>query len=116
MQQYLAQYPDSVLVTNLKSCNQFRLFDGEKAEADLQAFKTKTASSIQDNDLIRHNLVVFRSGSNAMRDLQPLVGLIPEARLNLVVYYLRKGELQPAFDLMKDVEPTQPQVRQPAPH
>ena len=46
-----------------------------------------------------------------MRDLVPLVGLVPEARLNLVIHYLRKGDVQPAFDLMKDVEPTQPQVR-----
>ena len=107
----MTQYPDSLLAMNLKACNTFRIFDGKKAEQELQAFKARTTTPIQENDLIRHNLVVFRGGENAIRDLVPLVGLIPEARLNLVIYYLRKGELQPAFDLMKDVEPTQPQVR-----
>jgi len=42
-----------------------------------------------DNDLLRHNLVVFRGGENALQVLPPLVDVIPEARLNLVIYYLK---------------------------
>ena len=34
---------------------------------------------------------------------------MPEGRLNLVIYYLRNDEIQEAFDLVKDVEPTTPQ-------
>jgi intraflagellar transport protein 56 len=34
---------------------------------------------------------------------------VPEARLNLVIYYLRNDEIQEAFDLVKDLEPTTPQ-------
>ena len=48
----------------------------------------------QDNDLIRHNLVVFRNGEGALKTLPPLVDVIPEARLNLVIYYLRTDEIQ----------------------
>ncbi len=40
--------------------------------------------------------------------LPPLLDVIPEARLNLVVYHLKHGEIQEAFDLMKDLEPTTP--------
>lgn len=41
-------------------------------------------------DLVRHNLVVFRSGEGALQVLPNLVDVIPEARLNLVIYYLKQ--------------------------
>ena len=37
--------------------------------------------------------VVFRGGEGALQVLPPLVDVIPEARLNLVIYYLRQGKL-----------------------
>ena len=40
--------------------------------------------------------------------LPSLVDVIPEARLNLVIYYLRQGNISEAYDLMKDIEPSQP--------
>lgn len=36
--------------------------------------------------------VVFRGGEGALQVLPPLIDVIPEARLNLVIYYLRQGE------------------------
>ena len=47
---------------------------------------------MQDQDLLRHNLVVFRGGENAMQALPPLVDVMPEARLNLVIYYLKNDQ------------------------
>lgn len=38
--------------------------------------------------------VVFRGGEGALQVLPPLVGVIPEARLNLVIYYLKQGVLR----------------------
>jgi intraflagellar transport protein 56 len=35
-------------------------------------------------------LVVFRSGENAMQTLPPLIDVFPEAKLNLVIYHLKK--------------------------
>jgi intraflagellar transport protein 56 len=70
--------------------------------------------------------VVFQNGEGALQVLPPLVDVIPEARLNLVIYYLKEGifkinnlkidgffclnldDLDHAYDLMKDVEPLQP--------
>lgn len=66
--------------------------------------------SIDDSDLIRHNLVVFRNGDNALQVLPPLVEYLPEAKLNLVIYYLRNDEVQEAYQLIKDMEPSIPQV------
>ncbi len=42
-------------------------------------------------DLIRHNLVVFRSGEGAFQVLPLLMNSIPEAKLNLIIYYLKNG-------------------------
>jgi intraflagellar transport protein 56 len=53
---------------------------------------------------LRHNLVVFRGGENALQTLPPLIDVIPEARLNLVIYYLKNDEVQEAFNLIKDME------------
>ena len=35
--------------------------------------------------------VVFRNGEGALQTLPPLIDVIPEARLNLVIYYLKQG-------------------------
>ena len=43
-----------------------------------------------------------------MQTLPSLVDVIPEARLNLVIYYLRQGNIAEAYELMKDIEPSQP--------
>jgi intraflagellar transport protein 56 len=58
----------------------------------------------QDNDLLRHNLVVFRNGENALQTLPPLIDVIPEARLNLVIYYLKNDEVNEAYKLIKDMD------------
>lgn len=52
---------------------------------------------------------VFRNGEGALKILPSLVDVIPEARLNLVIYYLRQNDTQEAYDLIKDLEPSVPQ-------
>ena len=91
LQVYLSLYPDSIVSVNLKACNHFQLYNGKAAEAELKMLTNASSSAnvIQDNDLLRHNLVVFREGENALQVLPPLVDVIPEARINLVIYYLK---------------------------
>ena len=57
----------------------------------------------------QHNLVVFRNGEGALQTLPPLVDVIPEARLNLVIYLLKQDDIAEAYALIKDLEPTVPQ-------
>ena len=38
----------------------------------------------------------------------PLVGVLPEARLNLAIHSLKNGEFHEADKLMENVEPSQP--------
>merc|ERR1711990_1353326 len=108
---YLAKYPNSIIAVNLKAANQFRLFDGKSAENELKNLMELLSASSQnmENDLIRHNLVVYRKGANALQVLPPLVGVMPEARLNLVVYHLQNDNIEQAHDLIKDLMPATPQ-------
>lgn len=107
---YLQQIPDSTIALNLKACNHFRLYNGKAAEAELKSLMDNASSPFEfAKELIRHNLVVFRGGEGALQVLPPLVDVIPEARLNLVIYYLRQDDVQEAYSLIKDLEPTTPQ-------
>ncbi|XP_034248854.1 intraflagellar transport protein 56 [Thrips palmi] len=107
---YLQHFPDSAIAINLKACNHFRLYNGKAAENEIKSLMDQSSSSfIFGNDLIRHNMVVFRSGESALQVLPPLVDVIPEARLNLVIYYLKQDEVREAYQLIKDLEPAVPQ-------
>ena len=65
---YLGIYPDSIVGINLKACNHFHLYNGKAAEAELKTLQNQsnTGNVLQDNDILRHNLVVFRGGENAL--------------------------------------------------
>lgn len=80
---YLQSFPDSPTAINLKACNHFRLYNGKAAEAELKVISDKGVN-MQGNDLIRHNLVVFSNGEQALQVLPGLIDTVPEARLNLV--------------------------------
>lgn len=107
---YLQHFPDSTVAINLKACNHFRLYNGKAAEAELKNLADVCSPSFKfASDLIKHNLVVFRGGESALQVLPPLIDVIPEARLNLVIYYLRQDDIQEAYNHFKDVSPTTPQ-------
>uniref|UniRef100_A0A8C6WL93 Intraflagellar transport protein 56 n=1 Tax=Neogobius melanostomus TaxID=47308 RepID=A0A8C6WL93_9GOBI len=136
---YLQSIPDSTIALNLKACNHFRLYNGKAAEvcnlclyisnnvfklssnnfslsplsvsqAELKNLIDISSSSFEfAKELIRHNLVVFRGGEGALQVLPPLIDVIPEARLNLVIYYLRQDDVQEAYNLIQDLVPTTPQ-------
>uniref|UniRef100_A0A2K6SR24 Intraflagellar transport protein 56 n=1 Tax=Saimiri boliviensis boliviensis TaxID=39432 RepID=A0A2K6SR24_SAIBB len=94
-----------------KSRLQNRLLFHLAHKAELKSLMDNASSSFEfAKELIRHNLVVFRGGEGALQVLPPLVDVIPEARLNLVIYYLRQDDVQEAYNLIKDLEPTTPQV------
>lgn len=107
---YLQQHPDSAVALNLKACNHYKLYNGKAAEAELRALQELASPSFQfARDLIKHNLVVFRGGEGALQILPPLIDVLPEARLNLVIYYLRQEDVNEAYNLIKDLDPTTPQ-------
>ncbi|XP_032826363.2 intraflagellar transport protein 56 [Petromyzon marinus] len=107
---YLQHFTDSATAINLKACNHFRLYNGKAAEMELKNLQEMASPSFEfAKELVKHNLVVFRAGDGALQVLPPLIDVIPEARLNLVIYYLRQDDVQEAYNLIKDLEPTTPQ-------
>ena len=93
LQVYLSLYADSIVGVNLKACNPFELYNGKEAEAELKALTNASTSGnvLQDNDLLRHNLVGFRGGANPLHVFPPLVDVIRAARLNAIIFYLKNG-------------------------
>lgn len=63
---------------------------------------------MEENDLVRHNQVVFSDGERALQVLPSLVNHIPEAKLNLAIYYLKQGELDAAVELVGDLDVDSP--------
>lgn len=110
LQVYLKDHKDSIVAVNLKACNTFQLYDGALAEDEFKKLeKLYDGGDIYaDYDLLRHNLCVFRNGENALQVLPPLVDLFPEAKLNLIIYYLKNSEIKKASELMKDFKPVSP--------
>lgn len=107
MDLYLVKHPDSIVAINLKACNRFRLVNGRAAENELK--NLIRSKSIFGADLIMHNLVVFRNGEGALQILPQLIDIIPEARLNLSIHYLRSGEVNKAQELIQLIlKPTIP--------
>uniref|UniRef100_A0A4W5RPG6 Intraflagellar transport protein 56 n=1 Tax=Hucho hucho TaxID=62062 RepID=A0A4W5RPG6_9TELE len=110
---YLQSIPESTIGLNLKACNHFRLYNGKAAEAELKNLIDISSCSFEfAKELIRHNLVSrgVSLWGGVLQVLPLLIDVISEARLNLVIYYLRQDDVQEAYTLIKDLEPTTPQV------
>ena len=109
---YLALHPESIVATNLKAAIEYNSGGNDKEAKklllDLQE-KTKKADLIEDNDILKHNLAVFdtsaSSNSNKLKIFSSLLDIIPEARQNLIIYYLRNDQVNQAFNLIKDLQP-----------
>ena len=72
---YLAHNPTSIIAVNLKACNQYQVYNGKQAEAELKTLQNfyESGNLFQDFDLLRHNLVVFRNGENALQVTKTLI-------------------------------------------
>jgi len=108
---YLKSYPDSTVAINLKACCHFKLYNGAAAESEVKVLANQEGVSLNqlDNELLQHNLVAFRGGENAMKVLVPLLDLIPEARLNLIIYYMRNDEYDEAYKLVEGMDANTPE-------
>ena len=120
---YMSVHPDSVMANNLKACNNYRLYSGKAAEADLKALMDQTTHGfLFGRDIVKHNLVIFRGGEGALQVFPSLVDILPEARLNLSIYHLKQGRsmslgntssfdagnVDEGYELIKDLAPTSP--------
>ncbi|XP_075238773.1 intraflagellar transport protein 56-like [Convolutriloba macropyga] len=106
---YLSNFPNSATAVNLRACNFYRLYNGKAAEAELTKFESEASRSFTyAKEIMKHNMVVFQNGDGALQVLPPLVDVIVEARLNLVIFHLKQENIQEAYNLIKELEPTTP--------
>ncbi|CAG9529823.1 unnamed protein product [Cercopithifilaria johnstoni] len=109
LQFYLNENPDSAIAINLRACNHYKLYNGKTAAKELQKLQNVKASSFMFvKDLISHNTVVFRDGNAALQVFPPLIDIFPEAKLNLIIFYLKRGEVEAALNLISDINPQHP--------
>lgn len=118
LEAYLNEHPRSPVAVNLKACNTLKLRDGAAAELELatltrddEVARDASSSPEDANDLVRHNRAVFRDGDGAVRVFKPLMlngDVPPEARLNLVIHYLKQNEPYEALALVENLEPATP--------
>ena len=103
---------DSIIANNLKAAIEYSSTGNDKLAKEiilnLQNF-SKSSNIIDDNDLLQHNLAVFDnepdSKYNKLKIFSNLLDIIPEARQNLIIYYLRNGLVTQAHSLIKDMQP-----------
>ncbi|VDO03862.1 unnamed protein product [Rodentolepis nana] len=106
---YLQHYPNSPMAVNLRACINYRLQNSKTAIEELKALRELFSSNLSyARDLINHNLSVFTHGEASLKVLPPLIDVLPEARLNLVIYHLRREDIGSAYELLKDIEPITP--------
>ncbi len=91
---YLNAFPDSALAVNLKACNTFRMYNGKAAENELRNLAELSGGTHLENDLIRHNLVVFRGGENALQVAAPAILALPTLMKRSVIFKLCLLQLQ----------------------
>lgn len=101
---YLTKYPDSTIAINLRACNRFRLYNGRMAEQDIRS----TDAGSFGTELLKHNAVVFGGGEGSLNILPQLIDVVPEAKLNLAIFHMKRGEPSEAMKLMKNIEPKIP--------
>ncbi|KAF0728811.1 hypothetical protein Ae201684_013382 [Aphanomyces euteiches] len=102
---YMSVDSQSIVAKNLAACNSYHLMDGSAAEKTLDL---RNPAMSMKHTLVEHNLVVFRNGERALRVWPSLVGLVPEAQLNLAIYHMKHDEMTDAFDLLESLDPAQP--------
>ena len=109
---YLSIHNDSIVANNLKAAIEYSSTGNDKLAKEiilnLENY-SKTSNIIDDNDLLQHNLAVFDnepdSKYNKLKIFSNLLDIIPEARQNLIIYYLRNGLVTQAHNLIKDMQP-----------
>ncbi|KAL0217571.1 hypothetical protein RCL1_008152 [Eukaryota sp. TZLM3-RCL] len=127
---YLRAYPSSLFAMNIRACCAFKLYTGEAALQEVSPLlellgvtdtidgyldyfnsllnSNQSTAQLLQHAILFHNIVVFKNGEGALRVLPKLIHDVPEARLNLAIFYLKAGDYSEAYELLREYEPVQP--------
>jgi len=100
--QYLGVNSDSAVALNLKSCDYLRLYGSEIAESQLLQIRKFAAANYDFVDaLINHNLCIFKNGEDGFKILPKLISILPEARFNLAIQYMKESNSAEAYNILQ---------------
>ncbi|PFH33461.1 hypothetical protein BESB_076780 [Besnoitia besnoiti] len=109
VKEYEGCHARSLVASNLLACC---LYEEDAASSAMEIYHLlgheadrEESFFIQHNDLLRHNACVFQKGEKGLQVWRALIGIIPEARLNLTLLHMRTGDYESAFSLMHDFDP-----------
>lgn len=122
---YLRSFPNSPFAKNLLLCILYHTITTKttiEEKSDLARNLDKEGMSLvpemeamlkqklypEVEYICRHNLVLFKECETALQVLPSLMKHVPEARLNLMLYHLKRDNVKDAMALCKDFEPTTP--------
>uniref|UniRef100_A0A7I4Y5F7 Intraflagellar transport protein 56 n=1 Tax=Haemonchus contortus TaxID=6289 RepID=A0A7I4Y5F7_HAECO len=101
---YLRSYADSPAALNLKACITFKIYNGKAALPEVEQLQRVNLYPAA-REILRHNQVVFRDGDGALQVFPGLMDTLPEARVNLILYHLKREDIDSAMTLCNDLEP-----------
>lgn len=109
---YLNQHPESLTANNLKAAILYSYLGKTKDATEVLkelAKRHKGGNLIEENDLLRHNYAVFNHdeshATSKLKTFSNLVDIIPEAKTNLILYYLKNGQVNQAHNMVQDMQP-----------
>lgn len=109
---YLSNFKNSIVAINLKAAIEYNSTGNCKAAQNLilgLQEACKSGNIIENDYLLKHNMAVFdvedSTTYNKLKVFSSLVDYIPEARLNLIIYYLRNDQVTQAYNLIRDIQP-----------
>ncbi|TNJ29487.1 Intraflagellar transport protein IFT56 [Giardia muris] len=100
---YRENAEDSFASLNLLAATKFRQGKPEEAMSILENLTGDPM--IEALPLFKHNTCLYSNLNAAVHILPPLVGVVPEARQNLVKLYIEKGLYEEAYKVVQNFEP-----------
>ncbi|XP_026194223.1 intraflagellar transport protein 56 [Cyclospora cayetanensis] len=106
-QEYLAQHPGSLFASNLLWCCLVTQGQKEAAQKFLQGLCEEMQLRVEDlmalSETLRPNLCFVQGASRELPAiLEPLVGVLPEARYNLALFHLQRDKPEDALALLRE--------------
>ncbi|KAJ1361008.1 Intraflagellar transport protein 56 [Parelaphostrongylus tenuis] len=101
---YLRSFPNSPAALNLKACITFKTYNGKAALPEVDVLQ-RVSLYPAAKELLRHNQVVFNDGDGALQVFPGLMDTLPEAGINLILYHLKREDIESAMTLCNDLEP-----------
>eukprot|EP00698_Gefionella_okellyi_P021570 TRINITY_DN7021_c0_g6_i1.p1 TRINITY_DN7021_c0_g6~~TRINITY_DN7021_c0_g6_i1.p1 ORF type:complete len:809 (+),score=183.29 TRINITY_DN7021_c0_g6_i1:79-2505(+) len=102
---YAAEHPTSLISCNLKACVAYVNASDPIAVLQTQ-FRLDNMEAISGKEHLELNIPVFKRDGSGLEAWSSLMEMFPEARLNMAVLHLQRGEPDEALQLIQSIHAT----------